>query len=103
MIESQSRTIEINLAEEAEEYGALERSKIVTAHVAVRSNQIFLVNSSIRSATPITGGKQIGSLVHRVSRGSCGHTLNQVRNPWEAQFSAMHAAIQGKASPCSLR
>jgi hypothetical protein len=45
--DSHSRTIEINLAEEAEEYGALERLKIITAQAAVSSNQALLVNKLI--------------------------------------------------------
>jgi hypothetical protein len=45
--DNQPRTIEINLAEEAEEYGALDRSKIITAQAAVSSNQAFLENNFI--------------------------------------------------------
>jgi len=59
-MDNQSRTIERNLAEEAEEYGALERPKIITTQVAVRSHQAFLVNNSIRSATPIIDSKRMG-------------------------------------------
>jgi len=44
-IDSQSSTIAMNLAEDAAEYGALERLKIVAAHITTRSHQTFLVNS----------------------------------------------------------
>jgi len=67
-MDNQSRTIEINLAEDAEEYGALERSKISPAQVAVRSNQTFLVNNPMRSVTPITHSKWKASLLPRVRR-----------------------------------
>jgi len=47
-IDNQLRTSEINLWEDAEEYDALERLKIITAQVAVSSHQAFLESNSIR-------------------------------------------------------
>jgi hypothetical protein len=47
-IDSHSRTRDMNLAEEAEEYDALERLKIIPAQAAVISHQAFLEGNSIK-------------------------------------------------------
>jgi hypothetical protein len=47
-MDNQSRAKEINLPEEAEEYGSLESSKIITAQVAVGSHQALFESNSIR-------------------------------------------------------
>lgn len=62
-IDNHATTTERNLADDAEEYGAREKLKVIPAQITVSSNQVFLVNSPIMSRSDGSPAPMAGKIV----------------------------------------